>query len=175
MNECPHCGHQNIEGVDVCEECQQPLGDLSLPTPATAVEKGLLRDRVSVLCSRSPLVMPSDASVGDVLRALVERAVGAVVIVEDGKVAGIFSEHDALMRLGVEAQKMAQRPIREFMTPNPQTLLETAKIAFAVQRMDQGGYRHIPIVDADGNPIAIVSVRDILRYLTEKILVADAV
>jgi CBS domain-containing protein len=56
--------------------------------------------------------------------------------------------------------------VEEFMTPNPQTLTPDAKIAFAIQRMDQGGYRHLPIVDAQGTPIGVISVRDILAYLT---------
>ena len=43
-----------------------------------------------------------------------------------------------------------------------------AKIAFAVQRMDLGGYRHLPIVDREGQLSGIISVRDILEYLTER-------
>ena len=54
------------------------------------------------------------------------------------------------------------------MTKNPQSLPATAKIAFAVQRMDLGGYRHVPITGTDGRPAGIFSVRDILGYLTRK-------
>ena len=53
------------------------------------------------------------------------------------------------------------------MTPNPQTLVADAKIAFAVHRMDLGGYRHLPIVDERGELVGIISARDILRHLTE--------
>ena len=54
------------------------------------------------------------------------------------------------------------------MTKDPQSLPATAKIAFAVQRMDQGGFRHVPITGPDGRPASIFSVRDVLAYLTRK-------
>ena len=53
------------------------------------------------------------------------------------------------------------------MQPKVEALQTTAKIAFAVQRMDQGGYRHLPIVAQDGELTGVISVRDILRYLIE--------
>jgi CBS domain-containing protein len=55
------------------------------------------------------------------------------------------------------------------MTAKVESLPPTAKIAFAVHRMDLGGYRHIPVVNADGEPTGIFSVRDILAYLTRKL------
>ena len=76
---------------------------------------------------------------------------------------------DALRKINTQARDLAARPVREFMTPNPQTLVADAKIAFAVQRMDLGGFRHLPIVDQRGDLIGVISARDILRYLTERI------
>ena len=55
------------------------------------------------------------------------------------------------------------------MTADPQTLVEDARIVFAIHRMDLGGYRHLPIVDSQGRLRGVISVRDLLRYLTEKI------
>ena len=54
------------------------------------------------------------------------------------------------------------------MTPNPQTLRLDAKIAFALQRMDLGGFRHVPVVSRHNEPVGVISVRDILDYLTER-------
>ena len=59
---------------------------------------------------------------------------------------GIFSERDALMRLNVDAAQLAGRPMREFMTASPDTLETDAPIAFALHKMDVGGYRHMPIM-----------------------------
>jgi len=57
--------------------------------------------------------------------------------------------------------------VSQFMSTNPETLQADAKIAFAVHRMDLGSYRHVPVVDGQRRPIGVVSVRDILRYLTD--------
>ena len=54
------------------------------------------------------------------------------------------------------------------MTTNPESLDRSAKVAFAVQRMDLGGFRHVPIVDEEKRLTGVISVRDILHYLTEK-------
>ena len=84
-----------------------------------------------------------------------------------------YEDHDTLtvLKLNADAAELRDRPVSEFMTPNPETLQDSAKIAFAVQRMDLGGYRHVPIVSEEGNLHGIISVRDILRYLTERLTV----
>ncbi len=51
------------------------------------------------------------------------------------------------------------------MTPNPETVAPADVLAFALGKMDAGGYRHLPVVDA-GRPVGVISVRDILRHLT---------
>ena len=168
MTVCPYCDHENIEGTDVCDQCEQPLGDLHLPDPANVVELCLLKDRVDVLSSRPPIVVAPESTVGEVLRILVDQAIGCVFVVDDEKLVGVFSERDALLRLNTEAGQYRDRPISEFMTPHPQSLTGDAKIAFVVHKMDLGGFRHVPIVDEDGRATSVISVRDILRYLTEK-------
>jgi len=167
MTLCPYCNHDNIEGVDVCEECGQSLDDLHLPEPATIVEKRLLTDRLNQLPAHDPVTVAPDARVGDVLNLMVERGIGCVLVCEDDQLVGVFSERDALMRLNIEASQLADSPVSQFMSTNPETLQADAKIAFAVHRMDLGSYRHVPVVDGQRRPIGVVSVRDILRYLTD--------
>ena len=168
MSVCPLCDFENIEGTDVCEECGQPLDDLHLPDPATAVERSLLKDRVGVLNPKAPIVVPPDMPVLNVLRTLVDRRIGCVLIGSGENLVGVFSERDAVLRLSREAADDAHRPISDFMTPNPQSLRSDAKVAFAVRMMDQGGYRHVPLVDENQKATGVISVRDILRYLTQK-------
>ena len=166
---CPYCSHENIEGADHCIECQQSLSDIYMVAPTSSIEESLVSDRIVALDPKTPITVPANASVGEVLRILVENAIGAVVVVDDGKTVGIFSERDALMRLNTEAEQLKELPIGQFMTPSPRTLDIDAKIAFATHHMDLGGYRHLPIVDDAGELCGIVSARDILRYLTDKL------
>lgn len=170
---CPYCDYENIEGSDLCEECSQPLTEMYLSAPSTPVEKSLLRHRVRHLLPRAALTTAPETKVRDVLRLLVEHSVGCVVIIdEEERPLGVFTERDALLKLNTRAVELGDLPVSEFMTPNPQTLDSTAKVAFVVQRMDQGGYRHVPIVDEEGRVNGVISVRDILRYFTEKMKIA---
>jgi 2-oxoglutarate ferredoxin oxidoreductase subunit beta len=146
-----------------------PLAGAS-PVPRI-VEKSLEKDLVSVLARRKHVVAKPETKVGEVLKQLVDQRVGCAVIVGNAeeKVVGIFSERDALLKLNTEFANLKDRPVSEFMTKNPETLQANAKIAFAVQRMDLGGYRHVPIVDDQGRLQGVISVRDILNYLTDRL------
>ena len=136
----------------------------------TPVEKALRKDLVSVLAQREHAVAKADTPVGEVLGQLVGHKVGCAVIVDENDVVvGIFSERDALIKLNTDFAKLKSQPVSEFMTADPQTLQSSAKIAFAVHQMDLGGYRHVPIVDEEGKLQGVISVRDILSYLTEKL------
>jgi CBS domain-containing protein len=168
MITCPFCSSENFEGVDLCEECGQPLSDTHLAPPSNEVERGLLQDRVAVLDPKPPLTVKPTTPVGEVLTLMVERKIGCVIVADGPKPLGIFSERDALRKLNVNANALKSRPVSEFMTANPQTLVANAKIAYAVQRMDLGGYRHLPIVKDTGELLGIISARDIINYLTDK-------
>jgi CBS domain-containing protein len=167
MISCPYCGCENIEGVDACAECGQSLDDMHLAPPQSDLERSLLGDRVGALQPKQPVTAAASTPVGDVMRLMVDRKIGCVVVVDLDRPVGIFSERDALRKIDPEAPDVAARPVSEFMTPHPQTLVADAKIAFAVQRMDLGGYRHLPVVGEQGNLVGIISTRDILRHLTD--------
>lgn len=166
---CPFCGASNIEGADECVECGQSLSDLSTPRSASVIERGLYKDRIRMLWPRKPVAVAPSESVGEVLKILVNNTIGCVVVTENDRVTGIFTERDAILKLGVQASELSAQPISDFMTSNPQTLTVDDKIVFALQRMDLGGYRHVPLVDDRGALVGIISVRDILQYFMQKV------
>jgi CBS domain-containing protein len=168
---CPYCDAENIEGADECEKCGEALVDLSVRIPATSVEGDLLRDRIERLWPKSPSSVGPATTVGEVLRKMVDERIGCVMVVDKGKLVGIFSERDALMKLNTDARKFLDRPISQFMTAGPVTLETSDKIAFALHKMNVGGYRHVPIL-FEGKLAGVISIRDILRYLTERIAAA---
>ena len=174
MTDCPDCGFENIEGSDTCEQCEQPLSTLSKPRTKTALEKGIAKDRISQLQPREPLVVEADATISWVLKLLYDHSVGCAVVIDSGGLPiGIFSERDALMRLGVNAKAMAEHPVTEFMTSSPETLEEGDRIAYALHRMDLGGFRHVPIM-TEGRVSGVISVRDVLRYVSEHLSLESA-
>ncbi len=169
---CPFCSHENIEGVDTCERCGQSLEFLSKRSPASPLEQRIVKDRIRSLRPREPLIVGPDTTVAEVLKQLVDQGVGCVLVVEDGEAVGIFSERDALLRLNTRYEVLGDRPISEYMTRDPETLDIDDRIVFALHKMDLGGYRHIPILE-EGRIVGVISVRDILRYVSEQILAAE--
>lgn len=164
MTKCSYCGAMNIDGADVCEHCLEPLGELTVGSVESDVARSLLHDKVVLLLPRKPIVVTPTMAVGDVLQMLVDRSIGCVLVEEDERLLGIFTERDAIVRLGAAVDELRDRPIAEFMTANPETIELDAQIAYALQRMDVGGYRHLPVLSGP-RVVGVISIRDILQYL----------
>ena len=173
MISCPFCGSENLQGADVCDTCSNSLTHLSIPRPANPVERGLLKDRIRSLEPKIPFAVPADTPIGHVLKKMITESFGCVMIVRDEALLGIFSERDALMKLNSDAAQYAEQPISSVMTPEPVTLELNDKIAFALHKMHVGGYRHLPIMDGE-KLVGVISIRDILSYVTERSTVAAA-
>src|SRR3954467_3008122 len=165
---CPYCEAEIIEGADECDVCGEGLTHLSRRIPASSVEADLVRDRIERLWPQSPSKVSPDTTVGEVLTKMVNERIGCVMVVENDKLVGIFSERDALMKLNVDAAKFLKRPISQFMTTHPVTPKTNDKIAFALHKMNVGGYRHVPIL-FHGKLVGVISICHILRQLTARL------
>ncbi len=169
MKTCPHCGSKNMEGADLCDRCQHSLTDMSRPQPGSSVERDLLTESIALLASTPPLTVGPEEPVGEVLKKMVAESIGCVIVVEGDHLLGIFTERDALLKLNVDAARLSDQPISSVMTANPITLAAKDKIAFALHKMNVGGYRHVPIL-TQGKLTGVISIRDILAYLTRRIV-----
>jgi CBS domain-containing protein len=163
---CPACSHDNFPGREYCSNCLHDLTQLDRPISRDRVERSLMEDSVSVLQPRKAVTVPPGATVGEAIRTMLDRDIGALLVVaDDGRLVGIFSERDLLTRVAGSVGEYAARPVSEFMTPDPETVRPTDTLAFALHKMDGGGYRHLPVLK-DGQPLGMVSVRDMLRHIT---------
>jgi CBS domain-containing protein len=163
---CPTCGWDNLPGNELCTHCRQDLTLLDHPCAANRVERSLMEDRVDVLDILPPTTIFPHTTVRQAIATMLERNIGALLVVDElGKLIGIFSERDLLKKVAGIHVLYADMPVRSFMTPRPATLGCGDALAIALQRMDGGGYRHIPVVD-QGKPVGVVSVRDMLRHIT---------
>jgi len=165
MIRCPDCGYENIEGEEFCQECEQPLSPAAGPRASSGLEQRIARDTIRRLVPREPLLVAPETPVGEVLRRMAARRGGCAIVVAGHQVVGIFTERDALRKLNVRAAELAGRPVAEFMTRSVETLELGDRIAFAIHKMDVGGYRHVPIL-REGRIAGIISVRDVLKYVT---------
>ncbi len=105
------------------------------------------------------------ASVKDAIELMQDRGIGAVLVLDDaGHVEGIFTERDVLRRVAL-ARTEPTRPVTDLMTPSPECLGLQDGVAFALNRMIVGGFRHVPIVDDAGAPVAVLSLREVVSFI----------
>src|SRR5438477_10477753 len=97
-------------------------------------------------------------------RIILEHSAGCQLVVTNNQLVGIITERDLLLKL---EQGDLDRPVSQLMTPDPEVLGLADPIAYALNKMSVGGFRHIPLVDATGRPVGIVSVKDIVDYIVD--------
>ena len=131
----------------------------------------LLQEPLTLLPSRPPLALGEDATVKDAMQAMKRRHRGCVLITEDGSLRspliGIFTERDVLLKIIDSGRNPATVRLTEVMTTDPESLPIDAKLAWALNMMSVGGFRHLPVTDERGWPAFILSVRDIVEFLVE--------
>lgn len=107
-----------------------------------------------------------DASLSDTLKVMRLAKVGAVLVTENERLAGIFTERDLITK-GAGDSVEHSRPIRDFMTPEPATLHPNNSVLDAIQLMDQHGYRNVPLVDEQGRLAGTLPVSTLINFLAE--------
>ncbi len=115
-----------------------------------------LRD---IVAQQTPVTAPATLSVRDAAIVMKQRHIGAMMVVENGVLAGVFTERDALNRVVAEGRDPQATSLADVMTKNPRTLSPDAVFAAALELMHEGRFRHVPIVE-HGVPVGMVSVRD---------------
>jgi predicted transcriptional regulator len=164
---CPVCHHDNFEGEDSCENCGADLRTVDIPQPATDYRGRLLGEHLDDLQPATPSLLEGDADVDVAIQLMHETGADCVLVTEDGKLVGIFTDRDAVLKL---AGKVPQpRPIRELMTRDPVVLRHDDPVAVAINKMAVGGFRHIPIVDGGGLPTGVVTAKDVFRHIAETV------
>lgn len=107
------------------------------------------------------LTAPSSITAGEAAKLMRQRRVGAMMVVEEGRLVGVFTERDALFRVVAEGRDSSTTPLADVMTSNPQTLKPDDSFNRALEMMHEGKFRHVPVVE-DGRPVGMVSARDAL-------------
>ncbi len=131
------------------------------------IDAKVLADPIRSLHRRGGhIAVPPQMTIGEAAAIMKTHRVGCVLVESDGALAGIFTERDILTKLVGTGYDPAAVRVDSVMTRTVETLSPDDPIAFALQRMSVGGFRHIPLVDA-GRPVGILSVKDIVDYLAE--------
>jgi CBS domain-containing protein len=110
-----------------------------------------------IVRNQKPVTLRPDATVKEACRRMREHRVGAVLVTaKDHRLMGIFTGRDAVHRVLAEGKSAARTELSAVMTPNPTTMPSGKTAIDALRLMEDGRYRHLPIVD-DGKVIGVVS------------------
>ncbi len=148
-------------------EFEDPLENYSSPEFEDPFEQSVCTDGVTVMRNEPVCQVTADTPVRRAVELMVENNIGGVVITEDGKVVGIFSERDVLNRVADDFKTMENKPVREVMTEDPSVVYRTDTPARAMNLMATGGFRHVPVVDADHKLVGILGPRRVIDYFQQ--------
>lgn len=162
---CTACGNENLAGVEYCDACEVTLVHYKTEAPPPPEGSGAHRinDSIQRAGMRDPVLVKPSTSVRETLLQMKAKNLGCALVVDMARVVGIFTERDVLNRIAKPGFDLNGILVENVMTPTPEVLNETDPIAYALNKMAVGSYRHVPIHKADGT-FAVFSVRDALKY-----------
>ena len=114
-----------------------------------------------LVASQTPVSAGAEMTVAQAARLMKEKRVGALLVMQEGRLAGIFTERDALFRVIAEGRDPGATHLADVMSANPRTITPDRPFGHALHMMHEGGFRHVPVVEG-GKPIGVVSARDAL-------------
>jgi CBS domain-containing protein len=121
-----------------------------------------------VIRAQKLVTLTGTASVRQASLLMAERGVGAVMVVEELQLVGIFTERDVATRVVAAGLDPDATKLGQVMTPNPDTLKPTATVRDALDLMKMHGYRHLPVVQGR-KLVGIVSIRDLYNTVMDQL------
>ena len=116
---------------------------------------------------REVTTITSTATIADAVSLLNSHRIGAVVVVDAGRVVGILSERDVVRHLGSDWSALASRPVSDVMTRNVVSVTRQAMVSDVMERMTDRRIRHMPIVE-DDELVGIISIGDVVKRKIEE-------
>jgi len=122
-------------------------------------------DPLKSLTQEKFILLNEQATLREVIDNLQRFHIGCVLLEKDDKISGIFTERDIVQNIVGNRHNLDEERVVNYMTKTPDTLHSDDPIAFALNKMISGGYRHIPIVDANNKPTGVIAMQDIINHL----------
>lgn len=168
---CPSCGFENIQGEDRCSQCLHSLMQRDLPRPKKddGFQRVMMTTPIGELLTGKDLLVASTADTAQkIVKIFQKESKNCVLIYKKKKLVGIISFRDILRKVAGKHKDLSKVKAETVMTPNPEYVKADDPIAYAVNKMAMGGYRHLPVLAADGAPLSIIMIKDVLKYLSKR-------
>jgi CBS domain-containing protein len=112
---------------------------------------------------RQVVSIGADAKLSSAVKTLSERRIGALLVMAGGKIEGILSERDIVRELGERGPAVLDEPVRVVMTAKVMTCRRSDTVAYLMEQMTEGKFRHIPVVE-DGQVVGLISIGDVVKH-----------
>jgi len=119
---------------------------------------GFVRD----IMSPGSVTLPSSSPTLEAVKLMRDKNIGSVLVVDEGKLVGIITERDIVRLI---AEDDLEKPLSETMTKDPIVVHPDDPIVVALAKMVEHNIRHLPVVDDNGTPVGVVSIRDIAKHV----------
>jgi CBS domain-containing protein len=154
--------------LDPVEETDVLEGDEGEPEVGRHRDVGreMLETPLADIKRAPPVTVAPEATVARAAELMRKKKVSAVLVKKGKQLVGIFTERDLVSR-AMTAKAFTRAPVKKFMSPAPETLRLSAPVAYALNKMSVGRFRHVPLVKDDGSLAGVVSIRDIIDFIVE--------
>ena len=130
------------------------------------LDKGITpNDPLSTLNQEKFIVLNEQITLREAIKNIQRYHIGCILLEKDNKITGIFTERDIVQNIVGNRHNLEKEYVLDYMTKSPDVLHLQDPIAFALNKMISGGYRHIPIVDNEEKPIGLITMQDIINHL----------
>ena len=144
---------------------EDPLSNYEPAEYKSEVERALAEETVDAIQTTPFAQIDPSASVLDAVRVLDESQVSSLLVVEDGRLVGIFTERDVLEKVVEQYSKFCGASVREVMTADPTVIYETDPAASAVAAIAVAGHRHVPVLRVDDSVLGVVSPSRVFDFI----------
>ena len=159
---CPSCGHDNIEGTDDCSHCGAALYGLRINSHEGP---DFIRHPLSEVRKRAVHSVGVNDPVALAVRTMQREDVNCVFVKDGEEIAGIITGWDILQKVAGPDEDLVAVTCGKIMTSRPYMLHDDDSVALALNAMASGGFRHLPVADADG-PTGVINASDLFRYIS---------
>jgi CBS domain-containing protein len=122
----------------------------------------------NLVTGKDLLVASTTDTIQKIVKILQDEKKDCVLIYKKKKLVGIISHRDLLSKVAGKQKDLSKVKAEAVMTPSPEYVKGEDPIAYVVNKMATGGFRHVPVLQADGTPLSIISIKDVLSYLSRR-------
>ena len=126
-----------------------------------------INDPISSLGLKLPLMIEMGTNMKNALEILQGKEQNCILIVENNILKGIITERDILLKVTGKGFDLDLVTVDEFMTETPEHLSPEDPLAYALNKMHVGGFRHVPIVNDSMEPVGLISISNIISTIAD--------